>query len=452
MRDTDAHGCDGCLLAPIDWNAGCLRLAIFAATDSGMATTLNSSSRSAERSALPVEIQIGCFAVSFLYAIFFQETRALGAPGLAIAFACIIVIWLPMMRWYVQRPLWWLTALAALYTLISMIGWLHWNTLLFDRSVIIQQASYAFLLPVMVPIFAYYHERVDRGDTAFLAFEKFLILICLIGKAYYAYMIGSISGLGVIQLFNIESIFAFLIVRQIYGGGYCSKGMRALVVLLFVATAGSFQSQLVAMFLLGGLIVPRLARAGLLVFIFGLVAISIAAVPFADAIWQLDPNTGIRLFFWHDAIERIIASYGVGQGFGTETIRPLYQLSSTDVSIAGIEQADFILVGSHNAFVDAGYRMGLLGGGILIWYIAGLFKKTAAIASEGRTFDYFVCAMLFVVLMVNVGLASINFLFGAAFLIGWLAYRAAAGFPGAEDAIVHSGSVAAPFMGSASVS
>jgi O-antigen ligase len=177
------------------------------------------------------------------------------------------------------------------------------------------------------------------------------------------------------------------------------------------------------LFLIAVLVAPQWGRTTLLCFTGGLIAISIVAVPFADAIWQQDPNTGIRLFFWRDAISRIVQSYGIGQGFGTETIRPIYELSSGDVTIAGLDQEDFIMVGSHNAFIDAGYRMGLIGMTILVAYIVSLFRTMITVADDNRSFDYFACALLFVILMVNVGLTSINFLFGASFVLGWLAFR-----------------------------
>lgn len=386
------------------------------------------SSVAVMRSPLFLGLQIVCFAVIFLYAIFFQVTRGLGTIGLIITLGCAVVLWLPVMRWYVQRLLLWYALVAGVYAYLSFIGVLHWNTLLFDKSIIVQQSIYAFILPVLVPVFAYYHERIFLGDAAFLALDRFLLLSCIASKLFYTASIGSLIGLGVIQFFNVESIFAFLLVRHIYYTNHPSLVIRGLIVIVLAATAGSFQSALVSMFLVGILIAPKFGRNALVCFILGLIAVSIIAIPYADAIWLEDANTGIRLFFWRDAVDRLIESWGVGQGFGTETIRPIYHLSQNDVSIATLDQPEFILIGSHNAFVDAGYRMGVLGAGILIAYVGGLFRSAARVAAAERAFDYFVCALLFVLLMVNVGLASINFLFGASCLMGWLAFRTAIGF------------------------
>lgn len=382
----------------------------------------------ATRSPLFIGLQVACYGVVFLYAVFFQTIRVLGPAAFALAIGCAVLVWLPIARWYVQRHLLALAFVALTYALLSSAGFLHWDTLLFQRGAILQQSLYAFLLPILVPVFAYYHERVILRDHAFIAMDNIVLLLCVVSKLLYALSLGSIADLGVVQLFNVEAIFTFILVRRLYYTDRPSLLLKVLVVAVFAATAGSFQSVLVSLFLIGVLVAPRLGRMALLCFVLGLVAISVAATPFADTIWQVDPNTGIRLFFWQDAIARIVHSWGVGQGFGTETIRPIYELSSGDVTIAGLEQDDFIMVGSHNAFIDAGYRMGLLGMAILVLYVAGLFHKVAAPTGRDRSFDYFACALLFVILMVNVGLVSINFLFGSAFVLGWLAFRTANGF------------------------
>lgn len=379
----------------------------------------------ATRSPLFIGLQVACFAVILLYAIFFQTIRILGPAAFALAVGCAVLLWLSMVRWYVQRHLLALALVALIYAVMSSAGFLAWDTLMFQRGAILQQSLYAFLLPILVPVFAYYHERVVLRDRVFMAMDTIVLLLCVVSKVLYALSSGAIANLGIVQLFNVEAIFTFVLVRRLYFTDRPSLLLKVLVVTVLAATAGSFQSVLVAFFLACILVAPQMGRTILLCFVLGLVAISLTAVPFADAIWQVDPNTGIRLFFWRDAIERLVQSYGIGQGFGTETIRPVYELSSGDVSIAALDQDDFIMVGSHNAFIDAGYRMGLVGMTILIAYVAGLFHKVAAPRGVDRSFDYFACALLFVILMVNVGLVSINFLFGSAFVLGWLAFRTA---------------------------
>jgi len=86
------------------------------------------------------------------------------------------------------------------------------------------------------------------------------------------------------------------------------------------------------------------------------------------------------------------------------------------------------MVGSHNAFFDAVYRMGVLGGGLLIYYFSDQVRSVLRGNPAGRSFDQWVVACLFTLLMVNVGLVSINFLLGSTFLMGWLAFRISTNF------------------------
>ena len=381
-----------------------------------------------DRARLPLAVQLLCLATIFGYAIFFQFTRAFGIAGLGAAVAASALLWLPIARWYRVQILWMLAGLAAIYVIVSVLGLLHWDTLMFQPSAIPQQAAYAFLLPILVPVFAYYHERVFMCDRPFVVFDNWLILVALVSKLLTPDGV-SLGGLAVIQFFNVEAIFLFLVVRRLFYIWSDLPLLRFVAVALIAVTAGSFQSQIVTVALAGLVIAPRFSRLILGGLVVSMLVAAIAATPFADEIWQLDPNTGIRLFFWQDAIERIVSSYGVGQGFGTETIRPVYVLSSYDVAIASVESDDFILVGAHNAFIDTAYRMGLLGGALAVALYAHLLLNTMQFSGPSRTFDYFVCALLFVLLMVNVGLASINFLIGAAFLIGWLTFRIATHFP-----------------------
>ena len=378
------------------------------------------------RTRIPVGLQIVLYAVILIYAAAFQQIRFLGVAALAAVAGAAALLWIPIARRFVQPPLIALAGVGAIYAVISYLGILHWDTLLFAQSAILQQCVYVFLLPILVPVFAYYHERVFLREKSFVYLDNAVFLLCCAVKIIpllYGYI-----NIGAAQLVNTEALFAFMLVRKIFYVKNVSVLLRFFLVFLVAITAASFQSVLVMGFLLALVVMPKSGVVWLRIYIFGLTLIALVAIPFANPIWNLDHNTGIRLFFWHDVIERVLSSWGIGQGFGTETIRPSFALDARDVVISSLESESFIMVGSHNAFFDAVYRMGVLGGGLLIYYFSDQVRSVLRGNPAGRSFDQWVVACLFTLLMVNVGLVSINFLLGSTFLMGWLAFRISTNF------------------------
>jgi hypothetical protein len=379
-----------------------------------------------------VTFQVLLLLLPFTWASLFLLTRPLGSIGLAAALGPLVFVAIQGGRRYIAQPLVFFAAITAIYALLSYFGFLDQQlTLLFSSDVVFQQAAYGLFLVFAVASFAFYHEGIANGNPIFLRVEEAVFFLAVIARLYILYIGSGSSGdrdvdeniTGLSQFVNSEAFLAFIFVRRFLNSPNSSRPISIFITLCLVATAGSAQSRIALLPLLALVIFPSLRKAIAIWFVVLLVGIILVAWPFADQIWHVDPNTGIRLFFWHDAVHRFLESHGVGVGFGTETIRPLYSLTDRDVSLETIDDPGFILIASHNAMIDAIYRMGVLGFGILMYFvvkvIAGVLRSSSL-----SVFDCWIICMTATVLLVNVGLVSFNFFFGSAFLLGWLMYRA----------------------------
>jgi hypothetical protein len=373
--------------------------------------------------------------IPLAYACLFAVLRSLGAAGAVVSIGLLAAFGVLFGRRYLQVPLLGFSALAAVYVLMSYLGLLDQNiTLLYSRDAIAQQSAYALALPFVVAAFAVYHEGVNRQQPAFVRLESALFLIAAGTKLYDLMFPGvdPVTGevarqwLGLTQLTNPITLLAFVVVRRVLEVPGVRDATRFGVATILFLTAGSSQSLIIIAALLAILALPAYRREIALFFIFLLPFIAVVLWPFAQEIWVADPNTGIRLFFWHDALSRVWESGGIGVGFGTETIRPIFLLEASDVQIVGVDDPGFIYVGSHNAFVDAGYRMGVIGFLLIVGYIASLFAKVLrkAQGTMGPSLmDCWVACALMMTMMVNVALASVNLFFGTVFLLSWLVFR-----------------------------
>jgi len=367
----------------------------------------------------------------FIYICLFGYVRNLGTGPLLIALGMLTAFGVGYGRRYIQTPLILLSCLAVVYIGLSYMGVLDRGiTLMYSREAIPQQSAYAVMLPFVVAGFAAYHERVAAGNVTFIRLETVIFLIACAAKLYdFAYPSSYFGAeaerqfAGIAQLVNNMMILAFIFVRRILYADHVPWLTKLIAAFILLITSSSAQAGIVLMMLLVLMILPKERLKLTLMFLCLFVVVPFVAAAFAQTIWKLDPNTGIRLFFWRDALDRVWQSGGTGVGFGTETIRPVYGLNAADVTILTEDDPGFIYVGSHNAFVDALYRMGVLGFLLLGGFVLRLFIRVVRGFRGNSVFDCWVTCALVTNLMVNVGLASINLFFGSAFLIGWLVYR-----------------------------
>jgi hypothetical protein len=378
-------------------------------------------------------IQALLLFVPLFYACFFTQLRSLGTLPLVIAAGALVYVGLVFARRYMQPILFLFGGLALVYVGLSFLGLLDRRlTLMFLRGAILQQSAYALLLPFAVPAFALYHEGVSHGKKAFITLENAVLIMAIIVKmiSVVVPVEDPLSGevyrdySGIFQLLNPIALLAFVLVRRTLQSPDITHYGKVLIAVLLLATSSSSQANIVMGILVPLLLIPTAKQTITFCFLIALIGVAVCSWPYAQEIWIADPNTGIRLFFWHDALDRVWESGGLGVGFGTETIRPLYELQATDVSLVDVDNPSFILIGAHNAFVDATYRMGILGFVLLSVFITRLFAKVVrGSINDISVMDCWVVCALTVIMMVNVGLASFNFFFGTAFFIAWLVFR-----------------------------
>jgi hypothetical protein len=369
--------------------------------------------------------------IPLFYGCFFNYLRPFGTAPLLIVFGALVYVALTFGRKYIHPALLLFAALAVVYIALSYAGVLDRRiTLLYSRDAILQQSVYAVMLPFAVAGFAVYHDGVSQGKRTFIQLETVLLMMAAAVKLSNVVVPteDSLTGEmsrdygGIAQMINPIAFLVFVLVRRTLASPGASHAARIGIILVLFITSQSAQANIALLILVPMVLFPKSRRSITLWFLVALLAIIVAAWPYAEQVWIMDPNTGIRLFFWHDVLERLWESRGTGVGFGTETIRPVYELHVTNVSLVGEESGSFIYIGSHNAFMDAAYRMGVIGFLILTLFMGRMLVKVIR-SPEALIMDCWVACALMVILMVNVGLASFNLFFGSVFFTAWLVFR-----------------------------
>jgi len=381
--------------------------------------------RAAARRDGPYLIQLGLHGLICVYAILFPYLRGLGAAPLIVVLLCAATITAVGARKYIEPLLLMLAALGTAYAAVSYTGILHQgHTLMFETAAIPQQVMWVYALPALIPCFALFCQRIYLRDPHYLKLETFLLLICLamLGwKLVSSLLLGRFS-LGIGNMTNDNAFLAFILVRRITYSKWSSLA-KWFAVAAMAISASTAQAKIVLGLLLGLRSFPRHARVMLIAFAIALVLAACVSVFYAKELWAIDPNTGFRAMFWKDVLSDTADTLGAGVGFGTETIRPSYDLQLGGAHVVMVDDGGFIYVGSHNAFTDALYRMGFLG---FLLTAAYVIRHLYTVTTGGRaftSFDCWVAGAMFTTIMVNVGFVSANFFFGVSLLLGWLRFR-----------------------------
>jgi hypothetical protein len=166
--------------------------------------------------------------------------------------------------------------------------------------------------------------------------------------------------------------------------------------------------------------------------------VGINFIPQAIAI---DPNTGIRLAFTSDALSSMVDTYGLGIGFGKESVRWRYQFPGMDEftflpdprNIPDGRMLELLSTGIHNSFFQSLMRTGVIGFGLLVTAFFAAFPPRR-LPRQVRNHAAVMFAMIFLALFVNPPLESPIQVVGVAFVYGYLiALRASThGGPGAH--------------------
>jgi|GEM_PF-6360094 len=287
-----------------------------------------------------------------------------------------------------------------------------WTTL-FDRSAIPQHASFVVagyvLLSASAALWSWLLAgRVDRKMAL-------LVGACLLGQVGNGLREGTgvtiqFSGLGnmMLPLYVVAGHYAFVSAR------------RGVALGAAIALPTTFaQNVLIALFMIKLSLVPR-PRTVVFGSMAALVAVSLVLAIDPYAVWTIDYNTGVRLFFWRDAMAAVVQTFGIGVGFGKEAVTNYIPiLDRTDFIALNEEAVRFLYLSTHNSFVAMFFRLGLVGG--LLFALC--FRSWAPIGRlpmrELRAAS-FVYVTVFVALFVNVGLESPTYLAGIMLAVGYI--------------------------------
>lgn len=332
------------------------------------------------------------------------------------------------------RPLLAFTLVGLLYVVLSYFDILPdaW-TKVYQRAFIPRQAFYVVLLyPLALAASSMWSYAARSGKTV----RFFLvILIAVAGIAplvevlftdnslVSAYASVTTGGLGNARLLFYVALSYFLIVRiRKVAIGRFYVLLAAIVIFIvfgYLLTNPQIQNIIGIGIIIVISMIRRIPRNVITMVLAGMVLYAML-VPFAARVYVEDANSGYRLILVKDAIRAFVDSYGMGVGFGKEVVTNEYDEFGISRSPAHGDSTELAVAGVHNSFAQEFMRLGLLGGGCLVW----LFFVTCCPPRDGplrvRRHLAVVYLLLLISMMVNVALESPTYLVGIAFALGYI--------------------------------
>lgn len=325
-------------------------------------------------------------------------------------------------------PLLLFSAFGLIYVILSYVqafpaAWTRYH----DTSVIFQQASF---LAVLLPVVAASQKWWD--DVQF-DINRDAVMIAIVLVAFFLGTVVDIILLGWDRTGFRPSVtmrnYVFIgLLALTYLAFRSDKWRGPAIILLLILFGWSvwsplyLQNTLVHLILVGFLAVAMLRipadrlMLGLLLLI--LVVASIVGMQDPLSVFEIDANTGWRLAWWRDALEATAQTWGIGTGFGTESIRNEYaDLLQRDQYRE--EEGTFLLVSTHSAFVDTIFRTGAVGFLLLCTILVRCFPNSHT-PPLARAHCCAMFAVLILCLHSNLGLQSPMYSLGVAICIGYL--------------------------------
>lgn len=360
--------------------------------------------------------------VLLIYILLWPISRDVGGWAFFVVIFTAIISSFDAKRPTIVTPALLLSVLSVFYLLLSFGGMLPTSwTRHHENRVMLQQAIGYLTLPIFL---------LANGELVkkFLCLSDYVKLRCAF--IYVALNVAIVpivmsshanSGVedkgGIVQILMLNTFFSseLLLIVAI---GFILFSIRAIwsvvisiALIPFCTNAQPIVALLVLMICRFGYINKvRLAISGASIFLASLVMMAVA-----DKVIAFDVNTGIRAQFWKDGISTMIDTMGRGVGFGSEAIKPIYRFTSRLWRIDGTTDA-YLLTGLHNSIMNAGFRMGVLGFGLMLWICVAIFPR--------RINSPFIAWLYLIVLLdlqINVALESVAFSLGLYLAIAGLA-------------------------------
>lgn len=332
------------------------------------------------------------------------------------------------------RPLLFFTLIGLLYIILSYMDVLPdaW-TQMYERAVIPRQAFYVVLLYPLVIAASSMWLYASRSRNTLRFF--IIIFITVAGIAPLVAVLLNHSGLvstyasittggfGNAHLMFYMALTYFLLIhiKNVAIARVYTLLVMAVIFLSFFYLMNDPQLQNMiglAVLLLLTFIRPRRKTVAALA-VAGVVLYA-ALIPFAERVYVADPNSGYRLVLTKDALRAFTESYGAGVGFGKEVVTNEYYKYGISPSPIGTDSAELAVQGAHNSFAQEFMRLGILGGGFLLWLFFGTCSPPHDGPLQVRRHLAVVYFFLLISMMANVALESPTYLVGIAFAVGYV--------------------------------
>ncbi len=161
--------------------------------------------------------------------------------------------------------------------------------------------------------------------------------------------------------------------------------------------------------------------------IAAMITVYVVGLNFIPQTMGLDPNFGIRLVFISDAFASVTDTYGLGIGFGKESVRWRYEIPGFEDftflpdsrNITHARLLEILSTGIHNSFFQSMLRTGVIGFILIISAISVAFPPRN-VSRSVRNHASAVFLMIFFAMFVNPALESPVQIVGIAFGFGYL--------------------------------
>jgi len=346
-----------------------------------------------------------------------RETAFLAAVAIAI------VATITASRVYLQLPL---AAFIAFCSCYALASWFHalptaWTDY-YDRTAVIRQYMWVPLIPLFVTAFSQF---IRRYEHVFWKYPKTIVAVLFLWtRACSLYLTEPDEWFNNATLYGVNNVTMPVIslwLLIILTTRDTAKKLLLLVPLLVLATsATNFLTVIFAALVVAFGHPRRMAVAMAL----AIIAMLFTAPFFFQEFSALDPNSGIRAYFWRDAIDAIVQSHGIGVGYGTEYITNYFQaLTGSRWTVVGEGDAGRMYLSTHSSFYDVAMRTGVVGAVLLLAWINDLFK--VGLRCSKREFAVYYCLLAQVLLATafNPGMVSVNAFLGVCFALSIMNVR-----------------------------
>jgi O-antigen ligase len=354
-----------------------------------------------------------------------ESLKVFRTPALLLMVGLAVVYARETMLRKQNLPLLLFSVVGFLYVVLSYLqafppAWTRY----YDTGAILQQASF---IGILLPFVAASQKWWE--DSRFESNREVLLIFVVLAAFVLGIVVDYLLGSKGVRPFMTLRNYVFIGLLSLSYLAFRSDKWRSFATLALLLLAGwsiwrvHFLQNTIVYLILLGFLATTVLRVPADRMMLALILVAIAAatlVGLQDPLWifQIDPNTGWRLAWWNDVLAATVQTNGIGVGFGTESLRNEYS-SVLLRDTYREEAADFLFVGTHSAFFDTMFRMGIPGFLLLCFVIVRCFPPSYMSLSV-RAHCGAMFAILILCLHSNLGLQSPMYSLGVAMCIGYL--------------------------------